>query len=471
VWEGLSAQEALPPDEVTHTMLARAAAARGDADGALRWADAMAAAAAAAGAAPGGGAAARGPKPGRRARRAAAVRLRTYQPALVALALAGRADEALAVVEGLAAKGEEHLEPTGEGAGRGGETEEVRGRPEASGGQGRPRPSLSPSRRSTPHSLHLLTPYPQPSPPAPPPTESEYALLLEAIARGGTYAQFASVMGRMQAELNQLRPSTLDAAARFLASPAAAAAFAPGGPMEGRGRGWAAARWVSVDGSGLSAEAGACWRRGRLGVSTQPREMQAWAGRAHAPQGLPLPHLARPPLTPLPPTPPHPPRRAPRLHGVLPRGLGLPRGTCRQPGAHLRAPLAAHREAAAAAVSFWGGGRPLWARCRGAQPPGCRAGLRPLSPHPRTSHSNPNPTPPLPLPPPPTPPHPTPPPSSSNFMCWLPKNGPFHVILDGANIGLYGHFSDPSVMRYEQVGVFKSVRTGLHWVRNAPKPG
>ena len=117
-------------------------------------------------------------------------------------------------------------------------------------------------------------PTPTPHTPPPPRTttpESEYALLLEAISRGGTYAQFASVLARMQAELNQLRPSTLAVAARFFASPAAAAAFAPGGPMAGRGSGWGPARWVSVDADGLSAEAGEAAAGGDLGLTGSKR--------------------------------------------------------------------------------------------------------------------------------------------------------------------------------------------------------
>jgi hypothetical protein len=60
----------------------------------------------------------------------------------------------------------------------------------------------------------------------------------------------------MQADLNQLRPSTLEVIARFFRSEAAGAAFAEGGEMEGRGAAWAAERWVAVDDKGMSEEAG-----------------------------------------------------------------------------------------------------------------------------------------------------------------------------------------------------------------------
>jgi hypothetical protein len=237
-------QQGVPPDETIFTNLARAAAVRGDAAEALAWAEKVVEAERGGGGRPGGG----GGK--------MVARLRTFQPALVALALSGRADEALAVEERLAAMGQEYLDLTG-------------GRPEGGGfWQTAYIPGLQPF---SAHCASFLDPARPISPPLP---ESEYALLLEAIARGGTYAQFASVMGRMQAELNQLRPSTLDVAARFLASPAAAAAFAPGGPMEGRGRGWAVARWVSVDGSGLSAEAGACSGR-RTGRAARENAQRA----------------------------------------------------------------------------------------------------------------------------------------------------------------------------------------------------
>ncbi|KIZ02508.1 Pentatricopeptide repeat-containing protein [Monoraphidium neglectum] len=171
------------PDETIFTHLARAAAARGDPDAALSFAREVVAAERGGGGGGGG---------------KMVARLRTFQPALVGLALAGRADEALAVADELAALGRDYLDLT----------------------------------------------------------ESEYALLLEAVARGGSYAQFAALLGRMQADLNQLRPSTLALVERFFATPGAAAAFAEGGPMAGRGVGWEAARWVAVDRSGFSADAG-----------------------------------------------------------------------------------------------------------------------------------------------------------------------------------------------------------------------
>jgi hypothetical protein len=39
--------------------------------------------------------------------------------------------------------------------------------------------------------------------------ESEYALWLEAIANGGSYAQLESCLGQLAGDLNQLRPTTL----------------------------------------------------------------------------------------------------------------------------------------------------------------------------------------------------------------------------------------------------------------------
>jgi hypothetical protein len=36
-------------------------------------------------------------------------------------------------------------------------------------------------------------------------------------------------------------------------------------------------------------------------------------------------------------------------------------------------------------------------------------------------------------------------------MTWLKRRGPFHVILDGANIGLFSHFHDTTAIHYEQV--------------------
>ena len=184
IWADMQAG-GVAPTETVYTSLARAAAARGDADAALAWAEQVAAAEAASGGAK------------------MVARLRTYQPALVALALAGRAADALAVAERLAAMA-------------------------AAGGR---------------DYLDL--------------TEAEHALTLEAVARGGDYAQFASVLRRMRADLNELRPATLDLAARFFASPdAAEGAFGPGGEMAGRGSGWAPVRWVRVAADGAVAEAG-----------------------------------------------------------------------------------------------------------------------------------------------------------------------------------------------------------------------
>jgi len=105
---------------------------------------------------------------------------------------------------------------------------------------------------STPHNT------PPPSARAPQTTEAEYALVLEAIARGGTYEQFADILMRMRSDLNQLRSSTLEVIQRFFRSPAAAAAFGEGGAMEGRGAGWGAAKWVAVEESGFSEDAGEC---------------------------------------------------------------------------------------------------------------------------------------------------------------------------------------------------------------------
>jgi hypothetical protein len=112
-------------DEAMCTMLARAAAARGDADGALRCAQeaveleraaALPTRSGAAAGGGGGGVARAVPDTfRRRKRRRCLVRLRTFQPALVAFALAGRAGDALTVAEQLAATGHDYLDLTGGG--------------------------------------------------------------------------------------------------------------------------------------------------------------------------------------------------------------------------------------------------------------------------------------------------------------------------------------------------------------------
>lgn len=63
--------------------------------------------------------------------------------------------------------------------------------------------------------------------------ESEYALLLEAVSRGGTYAQATAQFSRLQSHATSLRPATLRLAADFFASDRAAAALAPGGEVAG----------------------------------------------------------------------------------------------------------------------------------------------------------------------------------------------------------------------------------------------
>jgi hypothetical protein len=92
------------PDETIFTHLARAAAARGDPDAALSFAREVVAAERGGGGGGGG---------------KMVARLRTFQPALVGLALAGRADEALAVADELAALGRDYLDLTGESWGSG----------------------------------------------------------------------------------------------------------------------------------------------------------------------------------------------------------------------------------------------------------------------------------------------------------------------------------------------------------------
>ncbi|GIL84255.1 hypothetical protein Vretimale_15878 [Volvox reticuliferus] len=59
-------------------------------------------------------------------------------------------------------------------------------------------------------------------------TEYEFARLLEVIAAAGTYAHLRAVLMRMQTDLNELAPSTVDyIAAFFEGNPAAQQAFAP----------------------------------------------------------------------------------------------------------------------------------------------------------------------------------------------------------------------------------------------------
>jgi hypothetical protein len=63
----------------------------------------------------------------------------------------------------------------------------------------------------------------------------------------------------MQGDLLELRDSTLQLAERLFAGAVGAGAFEEGAPMAGRGRGWAAARWVSVDERGYCEAAGDRW--------------------------------------------------------------------------------------------------------------------------------------------------------------------------------------------------------------------
>lgn len=100
LWSDMQ-QQGVPPDETIYTNLARAAAVTGDAAAALAWADKVAEAEAA-----GGGRGAGGGK--------MVARLRTYQPALLGFALAGRAGDALALAARLAATGKDYLDLTGD---------------------------------------------------------------------------------------------------------------------------------------------------------------------------------------------------------------------------------------------------------------------------------------------------------------------------------------------------------------------
>lgn len=45
--------------------------------------------------------------------------------------------------------------------------------------------------------------------------ESEYALWLEAVANGGSYAQLSELLALLAGELNELRHTSLDLVARF----------------------------------------------------------------------------------------------------------------------------------------------------------------------------------------------------------------------------------------------------------------
>lgn len=96
VWADMQAQ-GVAPDETIYTSLARAAAVAGDADAALAWARRVVEAETTGGGrAPGGG--------------KMVARLRTFQPALLALALAGRVDDALRVAEEIASLGRDYLD-------------------------------------------------------------------------------------------------------------------------------------------------------------------------------------------------------------------------------------------------------------------------------------------------------------------------------------------------------------------------
>ncbi|KAF8071299.1 hypothetical protein HT031_001382 [Scenedesmus sp. PABB004] len=87
-------------------------------------------------------------------------------------------------------------------------------------------------------------------------TESEFALWLEAIARGGSYEQLEEALAATAAELNELRPATLALIARFFESERAAAALAAGGKLAGLGRSAWQQEWVTPSEEGLVAEAG-----------------------------------------------------------------------------------------------------------------------------------------------------------------------------------------------------------------------
>ena len=45
--------------------------------------------------------------------------------------------------------------------------------------------------------------------------ESEYGLLLEAVANGGSYQQLEGILTAVAGDLNELRESTVDMVARF----------------------------------------------------------------------------------------------------------------------------------------------------------------------------------------------------------------------------------------------------------------